>query len=242
MLKPEGKNFIDYTDKVKKDKATNKEEINRENDNKSNHQISKSNILINSTSNSNNKFNPEKSMIFDNFTSQVFNFPKINFDENNLYFNYHLFQALFKAFNSKQKIEILKELSQELSEDLLIPKKLDDDLSSINKSISNNIIKNNNDISFGLNDTKYIQKQQSKNGILPPSEDFLKLFSRQNILKSLTEQCSTIYLQKQLETISRECIDYIIAELKGIFREIIKDKNENYFVMIYLKNVTKYKE
>ena len=38
-----------------------------------------------------------------------------------------------------------------------------------------------------------------------------------------------LYLQKQLRTISAEEIDYIIDQLKGTFREIMKDKNGNYF-------------
>ena len=100
---------------------------------------------------------------------------------------------------------------------------------SINKCMSNNIIINNNDISFGLNDIKHSQKPQEKNSILPQPEDFLQLFSRQNILKSMTEQCSAKYLQNKLQTTSKESIDYIIAQLKGIFREIIKDKNGNFF-------------
>ena len=122
----EGKN-LNYTDKVKKDKVLHIGEINKENDNISNHQISKGNILINSTSNSNNKSNPANSLSSDNIISLHYNFPKINFDESNLYFNYHYFQVLFKAFNLKQKTEILKKLSQELSEDYSIPNKIDDD-------------------------------------------------------------------------------------------------------------------
>ena len=58
---------------------------------------------------------------------------------------------------------------------------------------------------------------------------FLHMFSRENILNALLDQKQTIYLQKQLRTINKEIIDYIIAQLKGLFREIIKDKNGNYF-------------
>ena len=38
-----------------------------------------------------------------------------------------------------------------------------------------------------------------------------------------------VNLQKQLRIISKETIDYIIGQLQGIFREIMKDKNGNYF-------------
>ena len=39
----------------------------------------------------------------------------------------------------------------------------------------------------------------------------------------------TIYLQKRLKGIGKNNIDYIIVQLHGIFREIMKDKNGNYF-------------
>ena len=58
---------------------------------------------------------------------------------------------------------------------------------------------------------------------------FLHMFSRENILTTLLDQKQTIYLQKQLRTIDKEIIDYIIAQLQGLFREIMKDKNGNYF-------------
>ena len=55
------------------------------------------------------------------------------------------------------------------------------------------------------------------------------MYSRKNILESMTNQLSTICLQNQLKTISIGEIDYIINQLKGTFREIMKDKNGNYF-------------
>ena len=70
------------------------------------------------------------------------------------------------------------------------------------------------------------------------NENNLKKFSRENILKALTDQNSTIYLQKQLRTISSINIDYIINQLKGIFREIMKDKNGNYFCKDLFKECT----
>jgi hypothetical protein len=55
------------------------------------------------------------------------------------------------------------------------------------------------------------------------------MFSKQNILNAFGDQNTTIFLQKQLRTISEKEIDYIIYQLKGYFRDIIKDKNGNYF-------------
>ena len=70
----EEKNFIDYTNKVKKEKVRCIEEINMENDNISNHQILKRNILINSVSNSNNKCNPYNSLILDDTSTPESNY------------------------------------------------------------------------------------------------------------------------------------------------------------------------
>lgn len=55
------------------------------------------------------------------------------------------------------------------------------------------------------------------------------LFSKNNILMSFNNQKMTKYLQKNLINISKVKINYIIDELKGAFREIIKNKNGNYF-------------
>ena len=68
---------------------------------------------------------------------------------------------------------------------------------------------------------KNIKEDQTSNA--------LQMFSRQNIIDALIDQNRTIYLQKQLRIISKETIDYIIGQLQGIFREIMKDKNGNYF-------------
>ena len=75
---------------------------------------------------------------------------------------------------------------------------------------------------------KNILNQNINNTILI-STQILHILYRQNILKSLIDQNRTIYLQKQLRIISKETIDYIICQLQGIFREIMKDKNGNYF-------------
>ena len=101
----------------------------------------------------------------------------------------------------------------------------------------NNIIINNN-ISLDSNArNKYFQNNQKNedvlkktvNNTIPISPQFLQMFSQPNILNALKDQKQTIYLQKQLRTIRKEIIDYIIAQLQGLFREIMKDKNGNYF-------------
>ena len=98
----------------------------------------------------------------------------------------------------------------------------------------------NNIINISLDpnaSNKYIQNNQKNedvlkkivNNTIPISPQFLQMFSQPNILNALKDQNQTIYLQKQLRTINKEIIDYIIAQLQGLFREIMKDKNGNYF-------------
>jgi hypothetical protein len=66
-------------------------------------------------------------------------------------------------------------------------------------------------------------------------KDQLKFFSKQNILFSFTNQKLTKQLQKSLVGISKDIIDFIIYELTGCFRMIIRDKNGNYFCSDLLK-------
>ena len=73
----------------------------------------------------------------------------------------------------------------------------------------------------GENINIFNQNQQVQNSRL--------LFERQNIFNAFVDQNATILLQKKLSTLSAEDIDYIINQLKGTFREIMKDKNGNYF-------------
>ena len=101
---------------------------------------------------------------------------------------------------------------------------------------NNNINSNNIPLYFNImnknfRDYSYNQNilNQNINNTILTSTQILHIFSRQNILKSLMDQNQTINLQKQLRTISKETIDYIIGQLQGIFREIMKDKNGNYF-------------
>ena len=66
-------------------------------------------------------------------------------------------------------------------------------------------------------------------------KDKLKFFSKQNILLSFTNQKSAKQLQKSLVGIEKDIIDFIIYELTGCFRMIIRDKNGNYFCSDLLK-------
>jgi hypothetical protein len=55
------------------------------------------------------------------------------------------------------------------------------------------------------------------------------LFTKSSILSAFNSQRSTIILQKGLKEASKETINRIIKELSGSFRDIIKNKNGNYF-------------
>ena len=70
--------------------------------------------------------------------------------------------------------------------------------------------------SYNINSGKNIQ--QSPN-----------LLTRKAILSCLSSQTTTKYLQQIISEVSKETIEIIVNELKGTFREIIKDKNGNYF-------------
>jgi hypothetical protein len=61
------------------------------------------------------------------------------------------------------------------------------------------------------------------------SPEIIQIFSRENLLNAMLGTNQTIYLQKRLKGIGKNNIDYIIVQLHGIFREIMKDKNGNYF-------------
>ena len=61
------------------------------------------------------------------------------------------------------------------------------------------------------------------------TSNVLQMFSKQNIINALIDQNRTIYLQKLLKEIGKNEIDYIIGQLRGISREIMNDKNGNYF-------------
>ena len=87
---------------------------------------------------------------------------------------------------------------------------------------------NSNSILFPLFSPNHYNKLDFK-------KDQLKFFSKRNILLSFTNQKSTKQLQKSLVGISKDIIDFIIYELTGCFRMIIRDKNGNYFCSDLLK-------
>ena len=64
---------------------------------------------------------------------------------------------------------------------------------------------------------------------------FSLIFSRKAILGSFPYQQKTFYLQKELRSANNIIIDYIVNELFGFYREIILDKNGNYFISDLIK-------
>ena len=65
-----------------------------------------------------------------------------------------------------------------------------------------------------------------------------KVLTREYILTSFNDQKATILLQRIVMGAQKETIEYILKELKGIFRKIIKDKNGNYFCNDLIKACT----
>ena len=113
----------------------------------------------------------------------------------------------------------------------------DDNMSkkNINLAPSSIIINTSNDINYNINITNNVPFNQNINNQdiqmhhqTQNASNQNNIFSRQNIINTLMDQNKTIYLQRKLRTISKNEIDYIIGQLKGIFREIMKDKNGNY--------------
>jgi len=82
------------------------------------------------------------------------------------------------------------------------------------------------------NPNSEIEAPQTQNGI---NNFFPLIFSLKVILDSLHCQQKTIYLQKELRGANISTIDYIVNELYGFYREIISDKNGNYFISDLIK-------
>ena len=61
------------------------------------------------------------------------------------------------------------------------------------------------------------------------------IFSRKVIKDSLLCQQKIIYLQRELRGANKSIIEFIVNELDGIYREIILDKNGNYFISDLIK-------
>ena len=67
----------------------------------------------------------------------------------------------------------------------------------------------------------------------------IMIFTKNNILSAFTSQKNTKQLQKNLINKKKEIFDKIIYELKDNFRNIIKDKNGNYFCSDLIKACNK---
>ena len=90
---------------------------------------------------------------------------------------------------------------------------------------------NSNNIAFP-NSNSEKQALQTQNGI---NGFFPFIFSLKFILDSLSCQQKTIYLQKELRGANNSIIEFIVNELNGNYREIILDKNGNYFISDLIK-------
>ena len=82
------------------------------------------------------------------------------------------------------------------------------------------------------NPNSEIEAPQTQNGI---NNFFPLIFSLKVILDSLHCQQKTIYLQKELRGANISIIEYIVNELCGFYREVISDKNGNYFISDLIK-------
>ena len=112
---------------------------------------------------------------------------------------------------------------------------------NINLAPSSMIINTSNNINYNINITNNVpfnqninnqdiqMEHQLQNILNQNNKNILSMFSIQNIKIALQEQNKTIYLQKQLRSVGKEIIDYIITQLQGNFREVMKNKNGNYF-------------
>ena len=157
--------------------------------------------------------------------------------DNQIINNSTLYESNSASYNKNDSSNVL-DSNNSANPNYIIDNKNDDEhtpkmnmnIVSSNISDNNNNISNNNEISYNPNGIcNLFQSQQVQNSLISHIENEQKMFSRQNILNAFGDQNTTIFLQKQLRTISEKEIDYIIYQLKGIFRDIIKDKNGNYF-------------
>ena len=104
------------------------------------------------------------------------------------------------------------------------------------KIIKNIVLKDNNFIPEEKDFSSEIQTPlffQSLDKIINLNEKVL--FSKSNIFYSFNSFKMEKYLQKCLINSSKEIITFIINELKGSFREVIKNKNGNYFCSYLIK-------
>ena len=138
----------------------------------------------------------------------------------------------------------LKENADLSSNNTLLQTKISENVTKMNINIAqsdmetnnNNIINSNNILLKSNSVNKNIKEDKTNNSLnkndsneFPFSQQIKQFFSKQNIINVLIDQNKTICLQNQLRTISKNHIYYIIDQLHDNFREIMKDKNVNYF-------------
>ena len=129
-----------------------------------------------------------------------------------------------KEENNKMDVE--DEIEEEKKEDTKINKKDEEKMENEIKIENKNNDKKEDEKGGNKNEIIIEKESNNINNNISPQKS--QIFSIQNVLKSLMDQNQTIYLQRQLRTISKEELNYIIGQLKGNFREIMKDKNGNY--------------
>ena len=134
----------------------------------------------------------------------------------------------FSAHNEESFKTFLKKIESSNNHFLLeTMEKLKISLSNIK---TNNNINNNNISSYQIINNKEIQNHpKNKNNTIQNGNNISSVFSKENILNALYKQDKAKYLQNLLKVTSKNDIDYIISQLKGIFRKVMKDKNGNYF-------------
>ena len=128
-----------------------------------------------------------------------------NFDnQKSKQYNLNMNQIEFSLYNPKQNI----------------PSNVSD--FSYNKDMKSLFVQKTND--------NALEAQKLSNNFFKPLNSLNQNFFPKNyILACLSDQKSTILLQRIIIEASHETIDNILSELKGIIRNIIKDRNGNYF-------------
>ena len=103
---------------------------------------------------------------------------------------------------------------------------------SIKEYLDNPIqISNENTSSNSIFNSTYIINSNLNSSV---KSNFLYM-TRQFILMSLLNQEKSILLQSVVRQANNETIEYIVVELKGYYRQIINDKNGNYFISDVIK-------
>ena len=120
---------------------------------------------------------------------------------------------------------------REISEDCLKENKNNEKDVKESKNLSTASTLYNSSSSFNNSNSDINPKtiQNSLNSLM------LNILSVQFILNSFTDRDKTIILQSTIMEANNETIEYIVNELKGYYRQIINDKNGNYFMSDLIK-------